>query len=994
MDQSQAAIVQQSELLRDIREELRTSRSAMVAAASGSPSAGATGRSTGFVARAQAMSDRVMAGDFANFGWTQAFSPIYRTTAFQDVGALMGISRAPSVLTQPEYESLAAENLGIRSFNLAAGIIAPGFASRSNALSNEIFANSPRFARFGSSSSVLGVGMSRTASMDMARRIQVEALGDLRLSPTDYSTVATVGMQTGQFDNIGSAGDFMTRMRELATAVGDVTRTLRMSAEEAAKTLGSLRSVGITDIGVQRSTVMGIGAAAQVAGMTSSEMMGLAFNGASLGVGLGLSGQSSMLGVSRLAAQMREASQAGVVDKFIMARGGGAAAVASNIFEAEARFASSDAGFYSFIGRQGGGSDYIGDLTAGVQAVAGGGFHGVLRSQRTRAEMTSRMTDEDRRQGLLSYTRQQIGLFGINDTNSSEARDIAFQVARSAGMDENAAIAYTNSNFSEDGRRATERARINSFRAQDVMDRKLVEDRLYSHTSFAGRFARARASLSQGYTEFASDFAENFRPGASGYGFNSISGVYQQSRAAQAGLVSHNLSAAQLGSAINRGTLTGGLEVYNNTGGSAGFWGSVIGGVGAGAAAGFLAGGIGVIPGALIGAAAGTAGWFAGEYIGSAIDASGNGSIKLRGAQAKAYSEMARSLGRTNMESGRKVLSSGKLSNSVSFRALLDRGAEMGQLNAKDSIRLSSDIERVQQETGASITEITDALMATGVSVTTADAFDAVGGGAMSKDYVDRLQTLLADQGDTSVNFMIGENAEALRQYLAASGKGGSTGDFASARSRLAAAGVNSRALDGILENYRDMSQSERQSLLKGAENQVRFGANQQFHELMSGAQGLADALIGEAEGSKEAGAGSLRTQFDNLVGQGDRAALFRAVTSDTEVGSFLRRKSKVFSDAYDAMSADIGAMSAKDISARYGLDTQFTEQLKRDLETDPSKIGEVRSGLAAAILAARGSAEGGEGIDREREIARNLSEASRVLKGLTDRVLNRGTAK
>lgn len=998
MDQSAAALIQQQELLREIRDELRSSRSISSAAASGSPVAGAGASGAGFMARAQAMSDRVLAGEFASFGWTQALQPIYRQSAVGDIGGALGITRSPSILTQPEFQALSTENLSIRAQNFVGGVIAPGYTSRTSALADEIFANSPRFMRFGSSSSALGVGMNRLGARSLARQINYEALGDMRLSPTDYSSIATVGMQTGQFDNLASPGEFMNRLRELAAATADVTRTLRMSAEEASKTLGSLRGLGITDIGVQRSTLMGVGAAAQVAGMTTAEMMGLATGAGAMGVGMGLSGQSSMLGVARLAAQMREATQSGVVDKYIMARGGGAAAVAQNIFAAEAGFATSDAGYLSFLGAQGGRQGgFLDSLVGGVQGVTSGGMYGVLRSQRARAEITSTMSDADRQRGMRSFIEQQAGMLGISDMNSAEARDIAFSVARGAlGMDENAAIAYTNANFSADGRRASDRARLNTFRAQDMMDKKLAQDSLFTYSSFGGRFARARAGMEQAWAGVADTAAGWFTPGASGFGIDMLSGVAQQARASAAGLTPQQASLLSLGRAATaQTTVADQLQIYDPIGGAAGAIGGVIGGIGLGVVGGFAGAPLGPLGVVGVGAIGSYVGTWLGEGIGNAIAGGGGKSMTVRGAEAKAYSEMARSLGRTNILAGRKTIASGKMAGSATFRSIMARKADMGQMDAEASVGLANDLQQVARELGpgTTVAEVADALVATGVNVKVADAF-GLAGAAPGDAFKEGLKDLLGGKADTDVNFFISENADALKKFLSNMDKPGGQ-EFMEARVSMSSMGLSAKQIDAIAENYKSMSSADKSGLIKMAGQQAEFGASQQFFDIMGGVSGLADALIGEGIDKRESGARDVKTQFDNLMSQGDRKLLFQEVTGDTALGSFLRKSKhgQVFRDAYDAIRTDLGSMSAEEISKKFNLDQTQAVTIKQQIASgaDPKQMA---AGLAATMFDVGMSKAEDEGVDREREIARNLREASVILRDLKNAVPKTGTDK
>ena len=992
MDSTASAILQQTEMLRGIRDELRTGRA--LASGGGAAGSSVSASPAGVAARAQAMSDRVMAGDFANFGWTNAFSPIYKTTALQDIAALAGLSRSPSIMTQPEYAALASENLGLRAGNLVGGLLAPEHMSRTAALSNEIFANSPRWSRFGNSTSPLGVGVSRSAAMGMARSIQTTALGDMRLSPTDYSTIATVGMQTGQFDSASSSSDFMSKLKELAAAVGDVTRTLRMSAEEATKTMGSLRAVGITDIGQQRNTMMGVGAAAQVAGMTNAEMMGLGMGAAATGVQLGLSGSSSMLGVTRLAAQVREATASGTMDKYIVARGGGAAAIAGNIFNSEANFATSDAGYYSWMGRKGGRSGgYLDEMSGGLSGVAAGGYYGFLGANRNRALMTSQMTDEERSGGLRSYVQQQVGLMGVTDMTSTRAQDISYSVLQGMGMEQNAALAYSSANFSVGGQRAASNAQLGSYRAQQMMERKLSADAVYTNTSWMGRFNKTRGAVNQAWAGAGDWVAEKVSPGAAGYSFvhgQSTSGFAQQYEMAAAGLIPQRASAVSIAQMMANGGIDAGRseDVYGGAGAGLGVAGEVIGGVG-GVLLGlgrFVPGPVGwLMKGALVYAGANAVG-----ALGSAVD-SGGSTTTLSGDSARSYTELSRGLKNANRIAGRAALDNSKLTDLSSFKDMIRNRASRGKLSAEDSIKTADDVRKIAAQSGLSVDVVASAIVASGSDMTLADSSGG-GGHVTTKSIIESMNTTIFQGADTpGVNYAVSENAELLGKFLRLGSRGTSmsgvdVGEFAKARGDLVSRGETTKSLDKYAANFQGMSKAKQGDTLRVVSDLQTEGTAQLFTDLMQGVESFASLILGESSNTADKAA---QSQLKTIMDSGDRKKLFAEISSDSSsLGASLRRskKGQVFRDVHAIDQAkDIGSSSAHELSIKYGVDEQYAAEVKTGLRTGTiAGIDQAKYTLKVGRLdQGTGGGQGAE-QDRDMKISTLLNEASQTLAGIT----------
>jgi hypothetical protein len=486
MDQDAQWMLEQKELLREIRDAVRSGSMGHGAASGGGLASGPQRPGATFV-HAQAMADRALSGEWNTLGWGNAYRSQFRSSFFGDLGAMTGLSRAPETLTQSEFQAIGGASVASRVSGAALGMLAPGFNARTSALADEIYANSSRFIRFGSNAAgETGVGFGYTAARSLSRQIGLEALGDLRMSGKDYNTITSLGMQSGQFDQSDSTDDFKRKLRELASATGDLTRALHMSVQEVGTAMGNLRQLGVSNVGQQRNIMMGIGASAAVAGVSASEMMAVAGGVGSMGMGMGLNAQTGIgVGAGNMA-MVRGLAQAGVINPALVAMGGGAQAVAQNISAAQMGFASSNAGMLAFMGGAGGGGNTVDAMMRGISSVTGT-FGGLMSMDYDRVNNLSSMTPGQLNNMFRGSVETRLGMMGISDMTSRTARGAAFRVARGMGMEESAARIYANANFSSEGRRGSDILQMEELQAKQVSEQKIAYDRYLSNNSFAGR---------------------------------------------------------------------------------------------------------------------------------------------------------------------------------------------------------------------------------------------------------------------------------------------------------------------------------------------------------------------------------------------------------------------------------------------------------------------------------------------------------------------------
>lgn len=488
-DIDQAFLQSQTEMLREIRDELRAGRSMQSGGASGGGLSGGAARPGHTFVAAQSAADKTLMGQWNSLGWSQAYQNSYKSSFSGDLAAMIGFNRAPSSLTQDEFKDLAGQSMAARIGTGVAGFIAPSYAANTNALAQEIHQNSGRFIRFGSSSAgAMGTGFDFSTERSLSRQIQTAALGDLRMDGKDYSAMTSLGMRSGQFDSTGNADDFMKKVKEMASATGDLTRALHMSVQEVGTAMGNLRQLGVTGIAQQRSMMMQAGGAAMVAGMSSPEMMQMAGGISQNGMQMGLSTATTMPAAATQAAVIRSLSQAGVISPQLMAMGGGTAAVTNNIMQATMGFAGSMGGYLSFMG--GGanrGANTFNAQLGGIGATGMGTFEGSMTMDLDRIDKMSSMTAGQLDSLMRNQMESTIRLSGVNDMTSHTAEGMAYQISRSQGMDEASARIYSKSNFTTAGKRTSEHARMQVIAAQNMEENKVGNDFYGMDKTMAGR---------------------------------------------------------------------------------------------------------------------------------------------------------------------------------------------------------------------------------------------------------------------------------------------------------------------------------------------------------------------------------------------------------------------------------------------------------------------------------------------------------------------------
>jgi len=499
MDLDEQFLQNQTRLLQEIRDELRSTRAASTAQATGASSYGFSATpGFGTFSRAQTISDQVLSGQWNTLNWANAYKPTYQSSFGRDILALTGFGRAPETLTQSEYEQLAGQSVGLRVSRTISGFFAPEYTRQTTDFAANIQQNSSRFIRFGNpnASNIFGAGFDQIQSNQLARAVNYEALGNLRLSQNDYQTIANTGMQAGQFNEVSSTEEFRLKVRELAAATEELTRSLKLVPQEVANAMGTLRMMGVRSVEQQTNILRYAGSAGLVAGMSPTEMLGVATRAGATANAMGLSTEAGAIGAMDAAMQLRTMSSQGLLTQNDIARGGGIAAIAENQRAAIERFAMSDQGFLMFRG--GGGQKGVGAFGAMGGALGNLSYNDLVSFQMDRYTEMQKATPRELNNLFKNMIDTQLDAVGTG-LNEKGRRGMAFSMAMDRGMGPVEAEAFVTANYTEEGRKASENAEWQQRRAERYNMLKNEDDLEYTRSTIGGRLKAAENSWAREY---------------------------------------------------------------------------------------------------------------------------------------------------------------------------------------------------------------------------------------------------------------------------------------------------------------------------------------------------------------------------------------------------------------------------------------------------------------------------------------------------------------
>lgn len=872
----------QEALLREIRDELRTTRQATTgnSAVSGRPS-------PSFIAAQQTV-DRMVAGNWATLGWANAYQTPIKSSLATDMMGMMGMRAAPQSMWQREYESFAGSMFADRITSFPADLVMPGFGRRSRETGADIYQMSSRFARSGD-----GHNVNIHAALNMGRDLQMGAATDMRLSGGDYNTILKEGAKAGQFDFAGGLGDVKTQFGELRSAVADLTKTMRMSVGEVAQTMGAFRQFGIVDVADQKRMAERLAATSRVAGVSTPEMAGMVRTGIEGGLQLGLGAGGSAALTENLVMAAREASRTGLISGHVVAAAGGTQGIVMAQQNAINGFAGSSAGFYTALGQVAGSrGGALDDILTGVGAT-GGSLGGIMSAEARRMDLMGGMSGGQRQRLYNRGLSQQMQMIGV-DPNSAEATDYAFSLVRGQ-MGDAAGLAYARQNFSAEGRKQRWQ---NAYRSQMEVEQQGAQ-RQYQmqmeNSSMSGLLRQASgesgaflAGAGRGVGRMAAWLGRGF---GGTFDMNSTFGAahaqalnFDDSLSAEAAIgafdsagrnevagASREAGIALTGSASGAGWLKTTLGVALGAGGA---FAGAKGGAWLGAQLGVSLGPVGVIGGAVAGGLAGAAlGATVGAWVGS------NGAPTLTADVASNYlgayrgSTGAINQRSANIASGKSGEMLNRLSSSQSFQKLLKDYTNGGKLSDTSSLELARLAKAAADESGIGSSEdVMGAARAMGIDVEMQETYNMASAGA--KRYEKSMIGVMDNVESSKLSIASSEVASGVKAYAAAN----TDAERNMARSSLTAAGISGRSMDNLVKSVGALSETERKALVEDASSYIKTRGNavadRRFNTFNQMAQGLAGEAMGTGAGKeaydriKEMGTDP-RALFDLMLGGG-----------------------------------------------------------------------------------------------------------------------------
>ena len=1002
-DPSPMGLQQSEALLREIRDELRTTR--QVTTGQGS----VAGRPSPAFIQAQQTTDRMVAGEWATMGWANAYkSPIQSSLANDMMGA-MGLRAGPQSMWQREYENFSGSMLADRVGNFAPDLIMPGFGRRSRDMGSQMYQMSGRFNRSGD-----GRDTNIHSTMSMARDMQIGAATDMRLSGGDYNTIMKESANAGQFDFAGGLGDVKTQFNELRSAVADLTKTMRLGAGEVAQTMGAFRQFGITDVADQRRMAERLTATARVSGISVPEMSGIVRDGITGGMQFGLGASGSAALSENLVMAAREASRSGLVSGHIMAAGGNVQGIVAAQQNAINQFAGSNAGYYTALGSGAGNS--LDDLMRGIGAT-GGTMGGIMAAESRKMDMMGGMGGGQRQRLFNRGINQQMQMLGV-DPNSAEATDYAFSMVRGQ-MGDAAGLAYARQNFSAEGRKQRWQS---SYRTQMELENqnahrdyqlKMENESMFGQVrqmtgQLGAMVGGAGRGLSRGVSAAGREVGQwvGMRSGTFEQAMDQLSisgddslsaeaaiGAATEAERSRASGQSREGAIKLAGSVTTDQTLFGaGLQI------GGGWGGGVLGGMAAmkmGAAAGSLLGPLGTVAGAAVGMGVG---YMASGWIGGHAKAT-----ELGGDEAKNYMSAFRgstggiSQRASNIANGNEAGVLEALSGKQAFKDLTSK-AGRGKLSDVDSREMARLAGVAAHETGVSVEDVMGIARSMGVETEMQESYNSAIAG--SKRYEKSMDSLLDGAESKGLSLASAEVASGVSDFAKAVNDNSDVGRN-KARARLSAAGVSGRSLDNLMTGVDAMGEGKRAALVEDASSYVTSRGSAVSNRRFGAFNRMAENIASEAGSMNQAGGREAyeriqelkkdpQALMDVMMGKGD--------TKDNTLREFLIRQDGL-DNGGDGMMGKLKELGSIDdllsssnddrFSKATGLDSKMLQQLRTHAGAAGGSAAEQSSRIrqGAAMMMVGQSSAVKQASDPSNVAANNMLLAANILREIQGKI-------
>ncbi|MFA6132485.1 MAG: hypothetical protein WC869_00560 [Phycisphaerae bacterium] len=993
-DQNPFALNQSEQLLRDIRDELKTSRQTSGASSTSS------GRPSPAFISAQQTVDRMVAGEWATLGWANAYQTSIKSSLANDLMGAMNLRAAPQSLWQREYETMTRSMLTDRIASFPADLIMPGFGRRSRDMGAQIYQLSSRFNRSGDN-----LDTNFHAAMNLGRDLQIGAATDMRLSGGDYSAIMQQSASAGQFDFAGGIGDVKTQFTELRNAVADLTKTMRLGAGEVAQTMGAFRQFGITDVADQKRMAERLAVSARVAGISTPEMAGIVRTGIENGMQLGLGAQGSAALAENLAMGARTASRSGLISSHVMAAAGGVQGMVQAQENAINQFAGSTAGFYTLLGGAAGSTgNALNDILSGI-GTTGGTLGGIVAAESRRMDLMGGLSGGQRSRLFNRNIQQQMGMLGI-DPNSAEATDYAFSLVRGQ-MGDAAGLAYARQNFSAEGRRQrwadsfrTEMGVINQGAQRDYQLKMENETMFGQVRQMTGQLGAGVAGFGQGAGRVAnwvgrqvggwfSDSATTFGNAVDALNLNGDDAL---SAEAAAGASMEAFRSSQSGNSREQkirltGSVTTSQALLGNALSIGGGLGGAYFGAKIGAGIGTFGGPIGTIVGGLLGAGVG--------YMASGLIAGHAKPNEMVGDEASNYlrafqgSTGGISQRASNIANGNEAQVLNALSGNQAFKQLIEKSSR-GKLSDSESREMARLAGEAGKATGVSTDDVMGVARSLGVDMQMQDSYNSASSGA--KRYEKTMMDVMDGVESSKLSIASSEVASGVQSYA----KAVNDTERNKARAQLTSAGITGRGMDNLLKEVDSLDTNARNQLASDASDYVSRRGSTAVNKRLSAFNRVAENLASEAGAMNQAGGMEAYNRIkelekdpqaimDVVMGRGDPkdAALRDLLIRQDDTGTMGKLKEL-------GSIEDLMATSSDDKLRTMGLSPETLKTLRDKIgenttATPAQKSAAFRSAAATMLIGQSSAVK--QASDPTNVAANNMLLAANILREIQSKI-------
>ena len=977
VDLNQSYLMQQQELLREIRDEIRSSRGGGMAGGA-MPASPAAARPSAAFMRAQLAMDQGASQAWASFGWTDAYKTEVSSSIPNSILASMGLRRAPANMTQWEFQEQAAE-LGWGALAQIPGrALTPGVTRRIDTRARFLHDQSSRFLRAGDAGAGLfGHGADISEARAMSRMLERDAMVDMRFNPGDYSTIMESGMRSGQFDFAQSMTDLKQQFDSLKDTIGDLTRVTRMSTDQISQSMGAMRQFGIIDPADQARAIMQIDASARVAGVSSAEMAQTVQGAMGRAVAVGMhAGGAGGLAAGNLAT-VRAMSRAGIISPAVVAAGGGAQTISEQITGAQQAFLGSEMGLLMMAGGLGRGAGAPEALFGTLGRM--GGLEGYMGLQANRIDLMNQLTRDPgaMQRAHLGYVNMQLGMMGIQDPTSTQGQHAAFMLLRGQ-MGDAAATTYVRQNFTVSGQIQQAHTQLATMDYTAQREAALAHDYSYLQDSPMARMRRTFVELGA--------MPGRFTTWVAGMGDATGADRYRrQARGLAAGIFQDQ--ADPLDSAAAIGRVLAGVDIGDDFTGARRL--RFRGDTNYGTRAGGIMGG--AVAGAALGAKYGVPffGWggFVGAGVGAAVGAGiaatglwGYDSVTdpysdVAGADVRGFAEFQMAAGRRIVSPRGQELARGAnpaLSENSEYRALLQESLDFRSMTPAKATELQARVARIAGSTKESVSDVVASLRAMGASFNL-EGF-LVEGVRSETQVVDHIADALSGTEFGGAALAEGRGARALHTFYQAMQSG--TGVDAARQALFSGFGADAQVQDSLWNAFRQQSASDRQATLGTLDVMASRSGDRAVSRRFDTLRQYALSLLTSPE--DEYAASVIREQsgsefIRSLVGGGPGSATVHgALRGEALLGQII--------GLGEMDAGTLMGMGARELSGLTGgaLGVGVIEQLRRTSAGDADMF---RQGLLGAMMDPATVEQVAGQTSVELKVSENLYLASTVLR-------------